>query len=229
VFLSTAASATLVQQTYTGIVTSGVDTGGIFGPAGTNLTGDPYKATFVFDTNISHCVPGCGSGEDFVRGGTFYGGLPSPMLSNVVTINGISFNLDETWDVTAAVENQSGAFSKNPSVFSTVIGEVRDHAGDELMSNIVNEHGEIPELLTGPFVYDLHGDDTSDGVIELGPGYGTDPLIELKATQVEVGTYLPLHVPLGSIPEPATLPLFATGLGLMALLIRRRRTNVGGQ
>jgi hypothetical protein len=25
------------------------------------------------------------------------------------------------------------------------------------------------------------------------------------------------------VPEPATLPLFATGLGLMALLIRRRR------
>jgi hypothetical protein len=30
-------------------------------------------------------------------------------------------------------------------------------------------------------------------------------------------------------PEPTTLPLFATGLGLLALLARRRRTNVGGQ
>jgi hypothetical protein len=32
-----------------------------------------------------------------------------------------------------------------------------------------------------------------------------------------------------AVPCPATLPLFATGLGLMAWFAWRRRTNIGGQ
>jgi hypothetical protein len=48
----TPASATIVDVTYTGGVSSGRDTDGLFGPPGTDLTGDPFKAFFVFDTTL---------------------------------------------------------------------------------------------------------------------------------------------------------------------------------
>ena len=46
------ASATIVEVEYTGVVRSGTDGGGLFGPQGADLTRQPFVLDFIFDTNI---------------------------------------------------------------------------------------------------------------------------------------------------------------------------------
>ncbi len=45
------ASATLIDVIYKGVVKDGVDGIGLFGPAGADLTGDAFVATFNMDTS----------------------------------------------------------------------------------------------------------------------------------------------------------------------------------
>ena len=46
-----AANAAILVATYTGAINIGYDSGGLFGPAGSSLTGDTYAAKFTIDTN----------------------------------------------------------------------------------------------------------------------------------------------------------------------------------
>jgi hypothetical protein len=46
------ASATIVKVEYTGVVRSGTDDGGLFGPQGADLTHMPFVLDFIFDTTI---------------------------------------------------------------------------------------------------------------------------------------------------------------------------------
>jgi hypothetical protein len=48
--MSTAASATIVTETFTGTISSGIDVLGLFGARNANLEGLTYTAQFVFDT-----------------------------------------------------------------------------------------------------------------------------------------------------------------------------------
>jgi hypothetical protein len=75
----------------------------------------------------------------------------------------------------------------------------------------------------GTFMFSAAGLDTA-GWINLSPSDYRDLVFRMDFTDPSSGP-----TPPPSVPEPATLPLFATGLGLMALLAWRRRTNVRGQ
>jgi hypothetical protein len=46
------ASATIVEVEYTGVVKSGTDGGGLFGPQGADLAQQPFVLDFIFDTTI---------------------------------------------------------------------------------------------------------------------------------------------------------------------------------
>ncbi len=46
------ASATIVDVEYTGVVRSGTDRGGLFGPQGADLALQPFVLDFIFDTTI---------------------------------------------------------------------------------------------------------------------------------------------------------------------------------
>jgi hypothetical protein len=46
------ATSDIVHVTYTGVVSAGYDQTGVFGPANTSLTGQPYIASYTFDTSI---------------------------------------------------------------------------------------------------------------------------------------------------------------------------------
>jgi hypothetical protein len=81
------ASATMVRVTYTGTVSSGYDyAGGVFGPPNTSLTGDPYTASYLFDTTLGITLSS--PNLNYAYGGSAYGAVPSPSLSAVLTING---------------------------------------------------------------------------------------------------------------------------------------------
>jgi hypothetical protein len=90
-------SAQVVQETYTGTIASGTDALGYFGPAGADLTGQSFTATFLFDTSLGAAVnavyPPCaspytcaGGGLQEIYGGTSYGAVPTPNLSTTLTI-----------------------------------------------------------------------------------------------------------------------------------------------
>ena len=65
------ASATLIDVIYKGAVKDGTDGIGLFGPAGADLTGDAFVATFNMDTSKgnNHSVPA----ENLIEGGTVHG------------------------------------------------------------------------------------------------------------------------------------------------------------
>ena len=50
------ASATIVKVEYTGVVRSGTDDGGLFGPQGADLTHMPFVLDFIFDQEQARAV-----------------------------------------------------------------------------------------------------------------------------------------------------------------------------
>jgi hypothetical protein len=73
-----------------GTVSSGVDTGGLFGPAGADLTGRPYSLVFVFDTSL-----GGPTESPYPNGvvGSLNSGITSPSLGATFSIGGTSRNI----------------------------------------------------------------------------------------------------------------------------------------
>src|SRR5262249_4975858 len=81
------AEVTVVYVTYTGAISSGNDPNGVFGQAGC-LNGKPFEASYVFDTGLGFAVTS--PTENFVFGGTAFGG-PSPLIDPaVLTIGGVT-------------------------------------------------------------------------------------------------------------------------------------------
>jgi hypothetical protein len=86
--LSTAASADIITETFTGTVT-GVDSSGYFGTAGAILN-TSYTSTYVINTSLAGAFQYTSGGESGTYGGTTYG-LPNPVTSASIVINGITF------------------------------------------------------------------------------------------------------------------------------------------
>jgi hypothetical protein len=82
------ASATIVEVEYTGVVRSGTDGGGLFGPQGADLTRQPFIFDFIFDTNIG--VVTRQPTLNVIVGGSDVGSPfdVSPNLSAEIEING---------------------------------------------------------------------------------------------------------------------------------------------
>lgn len=84
------AEAATMKATWTGTVSSSYVEGGDFGAAGSELDGQSFVLTYVFDTDFGarYTVPG---GLDYVYGGNYYYyyyDQPSPVLSTTLTIGG---------------------------------------------------------------------------------------------------------------------------------------------
>jgi hypothetical protein len=84
---NSSASASIVEAVYTGTIYYGSDVSGLFGPSGTNLAGDAYAVTFLFDTTRG--TSQFTQTNYFVEGSPVWGTV-SPALEVVVTINGHS-------------------------------------------------------------------------------------------------------------------------------------------
>ena len=78
------ASAAIMDVTYTGTVNSGIDTLGVFG--GGSLVGLSWVATYTFDTSLGYL--NSSSSKNDVYGGSKFG-TTSPVLSSMITINGV--------------------------------------------------------------------------------------------------------------------------------------------
>jgi hypothetical protein len=225
--LAAPAHAVLMMQTYTGSVSSGSDFGGAFGPANTDLTGASFTATFVFDTTLGNTTTGATvpSGGTFVllAGGTSpsdpYFNTPTPLVSATLSIGGsaaVSFaggQEDRTAIRSFPVPGlaPSEYFASTLSDIGTFLTVFARSFDETFLDDLTHEfsYDILPGVVVGDqfrIVDPVTFSDTARGV--------------LTPTRLVVSVFDP-GTP--EIPLPATLPLFAGGLGVLGLLTRRRR------
>jgi hypothetical protein len=96
--MASTVSAKTYTLTYTGFLTSGTDTSGVFGDAGSDLTHDAYTAVFMYDTALGTQAGStaiynqiCG-GEDTAGTGCLVSGVLTP-VNGALTINDITEQL----------------------------------------------------------------------------------------------------------------------------------------
>jgi PEP-CTERM motif len=208
---ATSASASIVDVTYTGMVSGGADPAGAFGLAGANIVGDSYVAYYRINTSLPG-TPGSSTTSATVNstaGGSGVGNT-SPILSSTVTINGVTVSVGGSWYGYTYGENDGGAagdlseqqqFASNSS------------CGCEVMQNFIyNYDGTLPASISTPFNYTIVPTDhqfayfqsPADGVI-----YGN--LTTLDVT-VE-----------GAVPEPSTWAMMILGFAGIGFMAYRRR------
>ena len=139
------ASATLIDVIYKGVVKDGIDGIGLYGPAGADLTGDAFVATFNMDTskgsNLSTPL------ENYINGGAIYG-LESPMIQATLEIKGKSATIDGGYN--GSVQ----AFLGYPGIANQQSHVVADAAGNTLLLAVSDANfasiGNIPFTIDVP-------------------------------------------------------------------------------
>ena len=209
--------------TYTGTVTSGTDTAGIFGAPQSSLAGASFTAVY----SLIDSLPGARGStiSGYYDGGTSVG-FASPQ-SAVLTINGISIPFSGNF--------YSDAFQQNGN---TTLGDQTYHEADQrttasgiestnvlytsMFSNVHNIVGS--NVMTVPIDYTAQPGDAPFGYVEfVNRNTGTS----VRQYQL-VANLLPSRVIIrgtpqtSAVPEPATWAMMLIGFGAIGTRIRRR-------
>jgi hypothetical protein len=204
------ASAAQFSVTYTGTVSTGFDNVGKFGTANTDLTGVDFSLVYLFDTSLGQFTNSAGHQD--LYGGSGFLTPTTPLLSAALTINGntVSF-APGVLDMVQTDFGPSGAFNR-------YYAETNDNSTNWVFANIQNTLVTFPSAVDANFVYSLltpGGDGTSNGQFRIN-GF-TDAWGNLSPTTLEISAVN------AEVPLPGALPLFAGGLGAIALLSRRKK------
>lgn len=204
VALAAPASAYVMVASFTGTVGTMTQTlGAAFAPQGTSLTGDPFTAVYVFNSDATGVVTTPTSLD--VKGGICCFNS-APISSALLTINGVSRQLGH---------------GGSPEPFDSEIrydvgaGTVFFQAGrnDAIDSNLIfNMTGSgIPLSLSTPFTLSQDAGNSLFRWEDIAFGIDRAQLIPTSLTVVR------------TVPEPATWAMMLLGfLGLGAALRRRR-------
>ena len=212
------ASAAIVNVTYTGTISSGFDTTGVFGPANSSLTGDPYTTSYSFDTtigfifsdpNINATIGGPGSA-------TFE---PSPSLGGVVTINGYSVTIGGSYFGEIYGLNDGTTSQSYHDVRDFLLYDPTTYDYNIMYNRIYSTSALIPKSITTSYAYAVTGDDLAYGVVQFSHYSNPDGQIDYAIANLS-----PETLTVSTVPAPAALPLFASGLALMGLLLWRRKS-----
>ena len=152
-FVSTAASAAIVTETFTGTAT-GLDTYGFFGTANTTLSDAAFTATYVFDT--SNVGAGFGPGSTNIYGGSGYP-LPDPLISAALVINGHTFSSSGSWSSQLMVRNFV-AFDAY-----TFVGDASNRFFYTFILS-TNANAPSPSSVNSPFSYSFQSGDFNNGI-----------------------------------------------------------------
>jgi hypothetical protein len=218
------AHATTILITYTGTISDGFDQTGVFGPAGTSLSGDTYSLVYTFDTagaildlsglpfssrvyggpdtNVpSSNSPGKASLTINGKTALFTGNFKSSDLNRQGFTDPVHFTCPCQSSTEQLVQNTS-----TPSMFDDSF----------VMSDVTVPDLSIPGSIFVPFSvaasdisqYDMLFSIDSHTIAE-------DPMAS--------GSLIPLSLTVSAVPIPAALPLFVGGLAGLGVIARVRR------
>jgi len=212
---STAASADIVTETYTGTVT-GTDYAGYFGAAGAALN-TTFTATYVFNTNLEgayrYNYPSNPT-VAFTYGGV-QDGVFSPAISASLLINGQTFKVPNV----SPSSNYSELYVHNIN-FDNSTFEVEAYVAPNSTDTIYNyiltndPSAPVPTSLNTPFSYGLAGS-YSYLDIEGQFDFGGDNLLLFSDTVALTD----------AVPEPSTWAMLLLGFVGMGFMAYRRRCH----
>ena len=208
------AQAEIYHLNTTGKIDSGVDTRGLFGTSGADLSGHAYSVTFTFDPGLLDFVD---VNEALYQSRLYIGDIGIAE----VTIDGVSYayNADGIGQFTFL------KFAIDPSVttggISNSFGATLGGAGGYLSMGLFSAtHFSDSVELTALFDYTLSDADHAIPLSDANYWDGGDFKFTFRPDTVsltsEPGT-------LAGVPEPTSWALMITGFGLAGVAVRARR------
>lgn len=183
--------------TYTGFISSGTDVDGLFGAAGTDLTGLGFSVVYRYDTEVGRRLTNLPS-YDSLDGPA--GSLGNPMSEVVLTIGGVSKQISFDFYGFAAT------YPAQSLVEHEVIGDYDQYnlMYNFLYTSVASLDVNVP-LQSG----------SGGGLFRIGHGSGGAETIEASGvfdTRTLVIT--------GDVPEPISWSLMIAGFGLVGTAMR---------
>lgn len=209
VLYATSASASILDVTYTGTVSSGADSGNAFGLAGTNIVGDSYVAYYRVDTSLPGTpgYSGTAIDQNFTYGGSNFGNT-SPILNSTVTINGVTVGVNGSWFGETLGENFG------PNEFSEQYQLAESSASFYLQNFVANNSGTMSASITTAINYTVVAGDTGSGKYVSS----ADGEIDASLTTLNVTVE-------GAVPEPSTWAMMILGFFGIGFMAYRRKQN----
>jgi PEP-CTERM motif len=220
--ISTKASAEIITVTYTGTVTGGWDTGGVFGSTAANAyLGDPYTEVFTFDSSLGSLYNPANSTEYAGTWGLTGGpqsGAPtavSPGISVTMNLNGYSFSFSGVENGHIQALNIPPGYGEQSGISTTMTEQGIGSATASIGSPTGGPTG-IPADIFIPFTYFAQpGDDgNADFLVPIGPS-GVD--IHTFASEVQLSV--------GAVPEPSTWAMMILGFAGIGFMAYRRKAK----
>jgi hypothetical protein len=199
-----AAEATTVTETFSGTVTHGTDSLGLFGVSGADLVGQSFTATATFNTTDDGHFPGF-----HTAGGGAFIARPNPLYDVSMTVNGHVWTIDFDYRDQAFTQYTYHEF-RPPELTTGIIRFQEYQDASHSVELFAGEASGLPQYENGTLT--LHA---GFGFIDLS---GMNDGISLTITSA---TATPVD-PAAAIPEPASWALMLTGFGLAGAALRRR-------
>jgi hypothetical protein len=207
-----AANATIMTATYSGLLKSGNDYTGIFLPAGSNLAGQAYVATFIYDTSKGTRFQTATSDSIFAAGGA------NPVIDSFITINGTTMHVSGNYDGYLQTDKTYTTFHR---------AEDRSIVNNVKYSNVIYFQ---PANLSASFSLDRSVTLSNFFPYFHNTGFFNFTSYQLPSNAIvqnvdglfaDSGTYTVT----GGVPEPTSWALLITGFGLTGAVLRRRRAS----
>jgi hypothetical protein len=207
------ASATIMDVTYIGKVSSGTDPLNIFGMRGVNIIGLSWVATYTFDTSLGK--RSTSTTRDNVYGGPYYGSTStSPVLSSMITINGVGKAVAGSYAGYLNAENNgAGGYGEEYHY----AGDASSTQAEVLSSFISNNVGSLPGSLTTPFTHTMDSRDYIKAYYSLNDyNLGPETIFADLAT-------LTVSEHVAAVPEPSTWAMMLLGFAGVGFAVYWKR------
>jgi hypothetical protein len=215
------ASATIVNVTYSGLVSSVRDlTGTLFDNGGSVQVGDTYVATFVFDTALGNTFSS--ATQNYAIGGTSVS-QPTPALSAQVTINGVTVSIDPSYASDIQGQNDGSTARQFHSAQDYRPLDGYNEYTQNFFRGFAGNGPNIPAFIDGVIHYTLEPNVQGFGEYFLSQNGGSDVswvFADLRTLDVTLSAT-------SAVPEASTwamLILGFAGVGFMGYRRRKSRT-----
>jgi hypothetical protein len=205
------AAAAIMDVTYTGTVSSGTDYLGVFGTAGANLTGSSWVATYTYDTSLGY-LSSSSSLYQLYGGSAYYYAPTSPVLSSMVTINGVGKAVDASYSGQVYGSNNGSVSQQFHTAENSSSGQF-----EKLNNGIYNYNGSLPASITTPFTHTVNSSDA----YHLGYYNSKNGTVyDYISANLETLT-VSEHV--AAVPEPSTWAMMLLGFAGVSFAAYRKK------